>query len=142
MDPQRLIDLLGLAPHPEGGWYRETWRAAAAPGLRSAGSAIYYLVTADAPLRWHRIDSDEIWHFYGGAPLRLSIAAEGAAIASEELGATLDAGQRPQVIVPARAWQRATTLGAWTLVGCTVAPAFEFAHFELAPAGFDPAAGR
>lgn len=129
-----LIAALGLRPHPEGGHYRETWRDAPAGGGRGAGTAIYYLLSAGEVSAWHRIDAAEIWHFYGGAPLALEIR-EGGATTRHVLGNDVAAGERPQIIVPARAWQTARSLGAWTLVGCTVSPAFDFAGFELAPGG-------
>jgi predicted cupin superfamily sugar epimerase len=131
-DVARLLD---LAPHPEGGFFRETWRDAS-PG-RGAGTAIYFLLRGDDQHRWHRVDATEIWHHYAGAPLELSIAADGAR-QRHVLGADLAAGERPQVIIPAHAWQRARSLGAFTLVGCTVSPAFTFDGFELAPPGWEP----
>lgn len=138
-----VIARLGLQPHPEGGWFRETWRDNPAGGGRGAGTAIYYLLAAGEESRWHRVDATEIWHFYAGDPLALAIAGPGdggkrASVTRLVLGAGLDAGQQPQAIVPAGAWQSARPLGAWTLVGCTVAPAFEFAGFELAPEGWAP----
>jgi hypothetical protein len=132
-----VIARLDLAPHPEGGHYRETWRAGARAGGRAAGSAIYYLLAAGERSRWHRVDADEIWHFYGGAPLALTVASDGAAV-TRLLGRDLEAGELPQVVVPAGHWQTAESRGAWTLVGCTVSPAFEFSGFELAPPGFQP----
>lgn len=133
-----VIALLGLQPHPEGGHYRETFRdGAPGPDKRAASTAIYFLLRAGEVSRWHRVDATEIWHWHAGAPLLLTVVAEGGR--SEcRLGDDLAAGERPQGIVPARAWQQAASLGDWTLVGCTVAPGFEFAGFELAPAGFDP----
>ena len=125
-------------PHPEGGHYRETWRAAAAPGDRAAGTAIYYLLRDGEVSRWHRIDSAEIWHWYAGAPLRLNISTDGAGSAYHTLGNELSLGQQPQVIVPPNAWQSARSLGTWSLVGCTVSPGFEFEHFQMAPAGWQP----
>lgn len=143
-DAETVIAALGLRPHPEGGWYAETWRAEAAPGIRPAGSAIYYLLRAGEMSRWHRIDATEVWHHYAGAPLELRVAvddADGSApslVNAHRLGGDIGAGERPQVVVPAGAWQAARTLGAWTLVGCTVAPAFEFPGSELAPEGWKP----
>jgi predicted cupin superfamily sugar epimerase len=122
-----LIDALGLAPHPEGGWYAETWR-------EDATTAIYFLLPAGEVSRWHRIDRTEIWHYYAGAALELRVAGAGAVV----LGPDLGAGQRPQAVVPAAAWQTARSLGDYTLAGCTVSPAFEFAGFELAPEGWEP----
>jgi predicted cupin superfamily sugar epimerase len=138
-----LIATLRLQAHPEGGWYRETWRAEAAPGQRAAGSAIYYLLRAGEINAWHRVDAAEAWHWYAGAPLALSIVEEGSGgrtLAEHVLGGDIAAGQRPQIVVPADAWQQSRTLGEWTLAGCTVSPAFEFANFELAPEGWEPPA--
>ena len=137
-----VIRMLDLAPHPEGGHYRETFRdsrSADAESGRAASTAIYFLLRAGEVSRWHRVDAAEVWHWYAGAPLMLGIA-EGAEKREIRLGTDLLAGERPQAVVPARAWQQAQSLGAWTLVGCTVAPGFEFAGFELAPPGFDPVA--
>lgn len=131
--------LLGLAPHPEGGFYRETFRdSRLIEGGRAVSTAIYYLLGAGQASAWHRVDAAEIWHFYAGAPLALDIAAKGEATTRYTLGPDLVRGERPQILVPADAWQSATSLGAWTLVGCTVAPGFEFSAFELAPHGFAP----
>lgn len=131
-----VVALLGLAPHPEGGFYRETFRDTThVPGTRRAASTcIYFLLPAGVVSRWHRVDAVETWHWYAGAPLELSITpALDRTPSIERLGADLAAGERPQGIVPAHAWQQARSLGVWTLVGCTVAPGFEFAGFELAP---------
>jgi predicted cupin superfamily sugar epimerase len=137
-DADALIDALGLAPHPEGGWYRQTWAAPAPEGERPAGTAIYYLLRAGERSHWHRVDADEIWLFHAGEPLRLSQgpAAEGPR-RDEVLGLDLAAGERPQIVVPAGHWQSARPLGAFTLVSCTVCPGFRFEGFELAPPGFD-----
>ncbi len=133
IDPDRLIAALGRHPYPEGGHYRETWRHRG-DGGRGAGSAIYYLLKAGETSAWHRIDATEIWHHYAGAALALTLR-HGGAETRLVLGTDLAGGQRPQVIVPARAWQTAESLGPWTLAGCTVSPAFEFSGFELAPKG-------
>ena len=134
-----VIRLLALAPHPEGGHFRETFRdARTVDGGRAASTAIYYLLAAGERSHWHRIDAVEIWHWYAGAPLALSIA-DGTEVTTVQLGNELASGQRPQAVVPAGAWQEATSLGAWTLVGCTVAPGFEFASFELAKGELFPA---
>ncbi len=137
-DADALIDALGLAPHPEGGWYRQTWAAPAPEGERPAGTAIYYLLRAGERSHWHRVDADEIWLFHAGEPLCLSQgpAAEGPR-RDEVLGLDLAAGERPQIVVPAGHWQSARPLGAFTLVSCTVSPGFRFEGFELAPPGFD-----
>jgi predicted cupin superfamily sugar epimerase len=138
LDATAWIDALGLVPHPEGGHFRETFRdGRTIDGRRAASTAIYYLLARGERSRWHRVDAAEIWHWYAGAPLRLRIAEEGRA-RDVRLGNDLAAGDRPQAEAPAGAWQEAESLGAWTLVGCTVAPGFEFAGFELAPLGFDP----
>jgi len=127
-----LIARLGLAPHPEGGWYRQTWRATADHGQRPSGSAIYYLLTEVEVSRRHRVDAAEIWHYYRGAPIELRIAAPGGADEIHLLGPDIEHGQVPQVLVPVGDWQEARSLGAFSLVGCTVSPAFEFSGFELA----------
>ncbi len=131
---------LELAPHPEGGWYRETFRDAAVTGNgRAASTAIYFLLEAGQVSRWHRVDASEVWHFYAGAPLELAIApASDVAPVMHILGPALDMGEAPQIVVPTGHWQQARSLSAWTLVGCTVAPGFTFTGFELAPSGFVP----
>jgi hypothetical protein len=135
-----VICLLDLEPHPEGGHFRETFRdARTVEGARAASTAIYFLLARGERSHWHRIEAVEIWHWHAGAPLVLETAANGTGpVARITLGSDLAAGERPQAIVPARAWQAATTLGDWTLVGCTVAPGFAFAHFELAPKAWNP----
>jgi len=143
LSAEEVVELLGLQPHPEGGWFRETFRAAApaAPAVpaapdtgRGASTAIYYLLRAGEISAWHRVDADEVWHHYAGAPLELRLSDGG----DMRLGIDLAAGERPQGVVPAWVWQSARSLGEWTLVGCTVAPAFQFAGFEMAPAGWEP----
>jgi hypothetical protein len=135
-----IVRLLGLIPHPEGGHFRETFRDhRSGESGRPASTAIYFLLARGERSHWHRIDVVEVWHFYAGAPLRLEIAARAETTATHAtLGPDLAVGERPQAIVPAGAWQAAESLGAWTLVGCTVAPGFEFDRFELAPAGWRP----
>lgn len=135
---RRIIETLGLAPHPEGGWFRETWRAEAAEGERAAGTAMYYLLEAGQVSRWHRIDAAEVWHWYLGAPLEMALSEDGRSRRDLVLGPDLAAGERPQVVVPAGCWQSAAPRGDYTLVGCTVSPAFEFSGFELAPEGWEP----
>ena len=137
-DADSIIRALGLKPHPEGGHYSETWRDQAAPGARGSGTAIYYLLQEGEVSAWHRVDATEIWHFHTGAPLALGISDDGRAGRTIMLGGDVAGGQRPQAIVPPNAWQTARSLGTWTLVGCTVSPAFEFAGFELAPPGWEP----
>lgn len=138
-DADSVIRALSLAPHPEGGWFRETWRHAPPGGGRGAATAIYYLLKAGERSHWHRVtDADEVWHWYAGAPLILGIASADLSAERILLGADLAAGERPQAVVPANAWQSARSTGAWTLVGCTVAPAFTFEAFEIAPPGWSP----
>jgi predicted cupin superfamily sugar epimerase len=140
MDAEEIVGRLDLRPHPEGGWYRETWRDPA-----GSGSSIYYLLAGGRPGAWHRVlGRTEMWHFHAGDPLRLEVATDGAAdrppahpdaavcIRAVTLGTDLAGGHAPQAVVPPDHWQRAEALGAWTLVGCTVAPAFSFEAFELA----------
>ncbi len=136
----QLINHLDLARHPEGGWFKETYRHAGADGARGACTAIYYLLQAGEESAWHRVtDADELWHWYAGAPLTLDIAApDGGNAQGHTLGPAVLDGQRPQILVPANAWQSARSQGDWTLVGCTVAPAFDFAAFEMAPDGWSP----
>jgi predicted cupin superfamily sugar epimerase len=134
----QVIALLGLQPHPEGGHYRETWRDVPQGGGRGSGTAIYFLLEAGVVSAWHRVDAVEIWHWHAGSPLRLDVALEGEAAKQQILGSDLALGQRLQGIVPMNAWQSARSLGAWTLVGCTVSPAFSFAGFEMAPPGWAP----
>jgi len=134
-----IVRLLDLAPHPEGGHFRETFRDAAAAAGRSHSTAILYLLAAGERSHWHRVDAAEIWHHYCGAPLRLSLSPDGRRADHQQLGVDLLAGERPQIVVPKGCWQAAESFGAWTLVGCTVAPGFEFTGFEMAPAGFSPA---
>jgi predicted cupin superfamily sugar epimerase len=134
-----VIRLLDLKPHPEGGHFRETFRdRREVDGARAASTAIYFLLARGERSHWHRIDATEIWHWYAGAALELEIAHENGRRETVRLGSELSTGERPQAIVPAHVWQAAQTLGDWTLAGCTVAPGFEFARFELAPKGWRP----
>ncbi|HEY0790148.1 MAG TPA: cupin domain-containing protein [Chthoniobacterales bacterium] len=133
-----IIALLGLQPHPEGGHYVETYRGPLDGAERPPGSAIYYLLAEGEFSRWHRIDATEIWHWYAGAPLELRISEGAGSVQMTHLGHDFAAGERPQVIVPPFVWQAARSLGPWTLVGCTVNPAFTFSGFELAPTGWEP----
>lgn len=133
-----VISLLDLKPHPEGGYFRETLRdERTLDDGRAASTAIYFLLPAGRRSHWHRIDAAEVWHHYAGAALRLTIF-DGTTTQEVWLGPDMAAGEQPQAIVPARAWQAAESLGDWTLVGCTVAPGFEFASFELAPKDWSP----
>ncbi len=144
MTADEIIAHFKLHPHPEGGWYRETWRAASVAGARPSGTAILFLLKAGMRSHWHRVDATEIWHFHAGAALELRLAADVPGPAEQlVIGPDFAAGQAPQGIVPAGWWQSARTLGDWTLVGCTVSPGFEFAGFELAAPDFDipPGAG-
>jgi uncharacterized protein len=133
-----VIALLELMPHPEGGHFRETFRdPRSIAGDRAASTAIYYLLARGERSRWHRVDAAEGWHWYAGAPLALDMVEDHSAT-SVRLGPDLRAGERPQAVVPAHAWQQAASLGDWTLAGCTVAPGFTFAAFEVAPNGWSP----
>ncbi|MAG95130.1 MAG: cupin domain-containing protein [Alphaproteobacteria bacterium] len=138
MTAEDLIARLGLERHPEGGHFVETYRQRQAAG-RGAMTAIYYLLRAGEISAWHRLnDADEIWHHYAGATLELDLSVDGRTVEHRLLGPEVAAGQCPQIVVPTGCWQAARSLGAWTLVGCTVAPAFDFASFELAPPGWQP----
>jgi len=130
-DANEIAKALNLQPHPEGGWFRESFRD-------SASTAIYYLLKAGEVSRWHRVDKAEIWHWYAGAVLELSLSPDGKRLDRLRLGPDLAASQRPQAAVAAGVWQSARSLGNWSLVGCTVAPAFDFKGFELAPPGWEP----
>jgi predicted cupin superfamily sugar epimerase len=133
-----IIARLGLKPHPEGGHYRETFRDTRRDASgRSLSTAIYFLLARGERSHWHRVDAVEIWHYYAGDPLSLQIADDSGQ-RYVRLGPDLAAGEVPQIIVPAQAWQAAESTGDWTLVGCTVAPGFDFAKLELAPKGWAP----
>lgn len=139
MDAEDVIEQLGLKPHPEGGHYREIYRHAPDGGGRGWVTSIYYLLRAAERSHWHRVDAAEVWHFHAGAPLALSLSPDGNGIEDYRLGIDFAAGQRPLLIVPPFCWQAAQSLGDWTLAGCTVAPAFQFAGFEMAPPSWSPA---
>jgi len=128
---REVIETLGMARHPEGGWYVQTFEDDAQVEGRARSTAIYYLLEAGDASHWHRVDAVEVWHWYSGAALQLRIS-NGTSIAEHVLGPVLAAGQRPQVVVPRNGWQSARSDGDWTLVGCTVAPGFRFSGFELA----------
>ncbi len=135
---QDVIRLLDLKPHPERGYFRETFRDARQVGDgRAASTAIYFLLARGERSHWHRVDAVEVWHWYAGAPLKLEIASQGG-IETLTLGSDVIAREHPQAVVPAHAWQAAQSLGDWTLCGCTVAPGFDFSGFELAPKGWQP----
>lgn len=137
-----LIAKLGLVPHPEGGHYRETWRARTTDGRRPSGTAILYLLASGERSGWHRVDATEVWLFHGGEPLELWVAADDDAQPVRHiLGTEVVEGEQPQVIVPAGAWQSARTVGSWTLVSCVVSPGFRAEGFELAPTGWEPGTG-
>lgn len=142
LDAPEIIRLLELKPHPEGGFYRETFRDAPGPNGRALSTLIYFLLKAGQISAWHRVDAAEVWHYYAGAPLRLSIWQQGQGLRTVDLGIDLHAGQRPQCVVPAGFWQMAEASGGgapgWSLVGCSVAPGFEFSGFEMAEAGWQP----
>ena len=138
-DARALIARLGLEPHPEGGHFRETFRHAPKDGGRGAMTSILYLLAEGEASHWHRVDAAEVWHFHAGAPLELRVSEDGRSRRAHRLGDPLG-GDAPQVPVHAHAWQSARSTGAWSLVGCTVGPAFDFAGFELAPAGWEPGA--
>jgi predicted cupin superfamily sugar epimerase len=140
MTAEEVVRLLDLAPHPEGGFYRETFRDTSPDDRRGASTAIYYLLRRGEVSAWHRVhDAAEVWHYYAGAPLELTLSP-GRGHTTLHLGPDLAAGERPQAVVPAGIWQAARPLGDWTLVGCTVAPAFELSAFEMAPPGWEPEA--
>ena len=137
MTPKEIITTLGMQRHPEGGWYVETFRDVEG-GTRGHSTAIYYLLEAGERSHWHRVrDAAEIWHFYAGDALLLRIS-NGETVEEVRLGTDLATGERPQAVVPADAWQAAEPLGRFTLVGCTVAPGFQFSSFEMAPPGWEP----
>jgi predicted cupin superfamily sugar epimerase len=134
-----IVRVLDLKPHPEGGFFRETFRdPLKVQGARAASTAIYFLLAEGQKSRWHRIDASEVWHWYAGAALELDVSDGGTVHSKLRLGTDFLKNERPQVVVPARHWQRALSLGPWTLAGCTVAPGFEFCTFELADAAFKP----
>lgn len=139
-EARALVERLGMQPHPEGGRFVETYRAPCAEGERSAVSLIYFLLQAGEASRWHRVDAVEVWHWYAGAPLLLTVSEDGRTARPRQLGSDFAAGQQAHLVVPKGAWQTAESLGAYTLVGCTVSPAFDFAGFEMAPEGWRPGA--
>ncbi len=139
MSPEQIIDMLGMQPHPEGGHFVETFRDRTAEIERGHSTAIYYLLREGERSHWHRVtDAAETWHWYAGGPLQLGVAPEKGPAEIHLLGQNLAAGERPQIVVPRNYWQAAEPVGLWTLVGCTVAPGFDFAGFEMAPEGWEP----
>lgn len=143
---QNLIEQLGLAAHPEGGWYRETWRGAAGPDGRASGTAIIFLLRADEASHWHRVDAAELWLWQAGDPIELRLAASDAGpVRSVILGADIGAGQSLQGLVAPDEWQAARPFGAarfgYSLVSCVVVPGFDFAGFTLAAPAWEPGAG-
>lgn len=140
MSADAIIATLRLQPHPEGGWYRETWKGPDIDG-RASGTAILFLLAAGERSHWHRVDADEIWLFHAGAPLILSMGTDGAGMdgaVNHRLGPDVLGADVVQAVVPAGWWQAARSTGAWTLVSCTVSPGFRFEGFELAPPGWEP----
>ena len=129
---------LGLLPHPEGGHYRELWRDRPEAGGRGAASAILFLLAAGERSHWHRVDASEIWIWQAGAPLTLGLCGADGSRQAIKLGPSPASGESFQGVVPPHVWQEAESLGAWTLVSCIVAPAFQFEGFELAPPGWSP----
>lgn len=138
MTASEVISLLGLEPHIEGGFYRQTFADQPGPSGRPQSTLIYYLLANRKSGTWHRVDAAEVWHWYAGAPMRLDISRDGKSVTPHQLGSDLLAGERPQLVIPGHAWQRATCLGDWTLVGCSVAPGFQFSKFEQAEPGWEP----
>lgn len=138
VEARQLIAALDLAPHPEGGWYRETWRAGAAPGARAAGTAIYFLLEHGQRSHWHRVDADELWLWHAGSPIELGIEQDSGEIRSLALGGDVARGYAPQCRVPANRWQSAEARRGWALMSCIVVPGFDFSGFELAQPGWAP----
>jgi len=137
LSAEQIIRQLELKPHPEGGHFRESFRDSVGHGDRAHSTAIYFLLAEGEVSHWHRVDATEIWHWYLGAPLELVVETPGG-IERMVLGPGLDRDEQPQLVIPKLAWQSARSLGDWTLVGCTVAPGFEFSGFDLAPPDWRP----
>lgn len=135
---RNIVDMLDLEPHPEGGWYRQTFIDENPEGGRALSTAIYYLLSDTSGSAWHRVDAAEVWHFYAGGPIEIDLSEDGKTAQKVMLGPNIAEGQRPQVVVPRGVWQSARSHGAWSLVGCTVAPGFRFEGFEMAPEGWQP----
>ncbi|EHS49440.1 protein of unknown function DUF985 [Rhizobium sp. PDO1-076] len=142
MTAAEIIETLGMERHPEGGWYVQTFKDGNG-GARGHSTAIYYLLEAGERSHWHRVrDAAEVWHYYAGAPLALSWSSDGRTVETIILGTDILEGERPQAVIAANQWQAAESLGAFTLVGCTVAPGFDFSAFEMAPSGWEPGKGE
>lgn len=138
-EAQHIIARLGLQPHPEGGWYRETWRAPAADGERASGTAIYFLLEEGQRSHWHMVDATEIWLWHAGAPLRLMTASgDNGPVNEIRLGPDVAAGAAPQHVIAPGHWQAAEAMEGWALVSCIVSPGFEFDGFVLAEKGWEP----
>lgn len=138
-EARAIIDRLGLAPHPEGGWYRESWRGQAGPDGRAVATAIHFLLEEGQASRWHRVDAAEVWLWHAGSPLLLGMAQDDAGpVAESRLGGDVLGGEAPQVVIPTGWWQAARAPRGWALVSCVVAPGFEFSGFSLAAAGWWP----
>lgn len=134
-----LIEALGLEPHPEGGWYRETWRAQAPPGERAAATAILFLLEEGRRSHWHKVDATELWLFHAGGALRIETAAsESGPVRTARIGSEVLAGEQPQFRIAPGEWQSAQADRGWALVSCIVSPGFEFEGFTLAPPGWSP----
>ncbi|OJF92282.1 cupin domain-containing protein [Pararhizobium antarcticum] len=138
LSARAIIETLKMERHPEGGWYIQTFKDPAG-GPRGHSTAIYYLLERGERSHWHRVkDAAEVWHFYAGSPLDLKIAEDGKPEQAFKLGSNILLGETPQIVVPAGWWQSASSRGAWTLVGCTVSPGFDFSVFEMAPPDWQP----
>jgi predicted cupin superfamily sugar epimerase len=137
---EAMIAALGLAPHPEGGWYRETWRADAGEGARAGGTAILFLLEAGQRSHWHRVDAAELWLWHAGSPLAVLVERENGAVQEYALGGDVAGGYQPQCLVPASRWQSTEARAGWALASCVVVPGFEFSGFELAAPGWAPGA--
>ena len=135
MTPEDIIKKLDMQPHPEGGWYKETWRHATQP--RAMGTAIYFLLEAHQHSHWHKVDADEMWHWYAGSPMELH-QYDGDKQWVDTLGPDLLSDQRPQLLVETNRWQKSVPVNGWVLVGCTVVPGFVFEGFRLAEKGWEP----
>lgn len=140
MKPENIIEKLKMQPHPEGGYYAETFRDSdnKTKEGRAASTAIYYLLLDGQVSHWHRVDAAEGWHYYAGSPLCLSICGVNGQEQNYILGPDIMSGAHPQIVVKTGEWQSARSQGEWTLVGCTVAPGFEFSGFEMAPENWSP----